>query len=913
MSAKSRLSSSVLVVALVTVVLAAAGPLSANVGASSGRLSGADAASGGGSLAAGGVTPQPPYGADPFGIGNPFREHTGIVTQYVRDPEGYDGFSYPATTWQSITDQIESGWYADRGIQSMLIYGAWKSTPHFLGLPPLDFFDVQVGTGTLADFDAMAAAAKAHSMPLLMYIELIYIHPDNPTFVKAAQDRASDVESFERNLFRWDERPQPQASCPSNTGLPSANTWTRDPSIANNRCYVQAWGSAGGALPRGFPAFDFEKPEAMAYAKSVLGFWIDHGVDGFIYDAAHTYLGMNNPTGNATHLARQRELMIDFPRTHVRPDGTTTPGWFHDEGQFGDYTTMTSADLIGFTHVRVQGGDDFNSFASQAMRVPAEAGRTVDQLEDHWATYVDTRRQHGGGAVASLVYGNDESIPGPIRALDAAVQAGGAGIEYYFSYQHHLPDMSSESQELFWDVLRTINRSPALAPGASRERLPSQSGDDRHDAVLRRSMDGTTTALALFNYGDTEKCVSVNLGGSGVTVPQQTTNIATGQPGPWLRETISTVRLPAYGYLFLDVDAGPGFPWTVVDDAADGWTFGGGWNRITDPSAFGGSRIGGNTQGSFAEYTFTGRSVQGWGRKNTQGAQAVEVFVDGVSYGVHSQRRSAPISGGSTFYGQQLFSISGLSAGPHTLRIQQNSLSGTAGSGTSQHSNVDYLRVSDQVWTAPAKPAGGDRCADDATPPTIDIQSPVEAATQAVGAPGNYPLASTVLADYACADDLSGVASCEGSVPSGSPIDTSSVGFHEFTVTATDVAGHESTTTVRYNVVWPGYGGLRPPLAEGGAVTAKAGSTIPVKFRLGVEIDPAGVLAPGYPVSIPVACTGGGPIGPSAPTNSAAGLVWTGDVYQYDWKTDRAWGGTCRQLRLVLADNTVHVTTVRFK
>lgn len=646
---------------------------------------------------------QPPWGADPAGIGNPFRERNGTVTHYVRDPEGYDGYRYPATTWQSIRMGIEDGWYADRGINHLLVYGAWRSSEHFLGLPPLDYFAVQVGTGTLADFDAMVTAARAREMGILLYLELIYVHPDNPVFVKAAADRLAGVDSFERRLFRWDDREPPTGRCPSDAGLPPAASWTSDPSIAGGRCYVQSWGELAGTLPRGFPALDFERPEAMAYAKRVLGFWIDHGADGFIFDAAHTYLGMSDPATNPEHLARQRDLHVDFVRDHVRPDGTHAVGWTQDEGVFGDHGAMAMADTIGFTHIRAQGGDDGNSFASQAIRTPAIDGRTVDQLEDHWATYVDTRRQHGGGAVASLLYGSAVTVPGPIRALDMALAGGAAGLELYFSYQHHLPDLSAEDQERFFDVLRALDASPALAPGASRERLPTPVEDPRTYAVLRRSMDGSRAALAVFNLAPEAACVTVELAGSGITVPQTTTDLAAGTPGPTLGASVVSFPLPARGWQFLEVDAGRGVPWSIVDDADDGWATGGGWARIADPSAFGGSWVGGEAHGGFAEVTFGGRTVEGWGPMWTAGSEAVEVTVDGVSHGLHGQRRSAPIDGGAVFQGQRLFTIRDLSPGTHTLRITDT---GPAGAPA----GIDYLRVADVDVVPPAPPAHASDC-----------------------------------------------------------------------------------------------------------------------------------------------------------------------------------------------------------
>ena len=200
----------------------------------------------------------------------------------------------------------------------------------------------------------------------------------------------------------------------------------------------------------------------------------------------------------------------------------------------------------------------------------------------------------------------------------------------------------------------------------------------------------------------------------------------------------------------------------------------------------------------------------------------------------------------------------------------------------------------------------------DTTPPTIDLVAPVEAVTQVVGQPGNYPLNSVQNASYSCADNFSGVASCVGTVPDGSPFDTSTVGFHSFTVDAADVAGNTATVTHQYNVVWDGYGGFTPPLAEGAVNKARAGSTIPLKFRLGADYGLA-VLQAGYPQSVQVDCASYAPIGTPEPTTSAAGLVWSDDQYQYEWKTDRAWSGTCRQLIIELLDNTTHTAIIDFR
>ncbi|MBV9002237.1 MAG: polysaccharide deacetylase family protein, partial [Solirubrobacterales bacterium] len=79
----------------------------------------------------------------------------------------------------------------------------------------------------------------------------------------------------------------------------------------------------------------------------------------------------------------------------------------------------------------------------------------------------------------------------------------------------------------------------------------------------------------------------------------------------------------------------------------------------------------------------------------------------------------------------------------------------------------------------------------DTTPPTITAVLPTKGQTiQALG---------KVNANYSCADNLA-VQSCVGTVANGSQLDTTTLGDHEFTVTATDTAGNRSTADLGYTV-----------------------------------------------------------------------------------------------------------------
>ena len=100
-----------------------------------------------------------------------------------------------------------------------------------------------------------------------------------------------------------------------------------------------------------------------------------------------------------------------------------------------------------------------------------------------------------------------------------------------------------------------------------------------------------------------------------------------------------------------------------------------------------------------------------------------------------------------------------------------------------------------------------------------------------------FTLNDQVASSFRCSDP-GGVQSCLGqSDPgadrplSGAPIDTSSLGAHTFTVTATDLAGNTTTKTITYFVV--GIFGFKPPVDNPPIVNVvTAGNTTPVKWSL---------------------------------------------------------------------------------
>ena len=243
----------------------------------------------------------------------------------------------------------------------------------------------------------------------------------------------------------------------------------------------------------------------------------------------------------------------------------------------------------------------------------------------------------------------------------------------------------------------------------------------------------------------------------------------------------------------------------------------------------------------------------------------------------------------------------------------------------------------------------------DTTPPAITITTPPEGAT--------YTQGQAVTADYACDDagvdalttllastdpphslddfldtfrEIGGVdlghPACDGPVPLGGAVDTSTPGPHSFTVNARDIAvqfvdtnndgvldavvSHPNTSTLthHYSVAYP-FGGFQQPVDNPPIFNmVKAGQAVPIKFSLGGNRG-LGIL-PSAPSSQQTNCSGtttGDALPAAPPGNSGLQYDAASDTYTWVWKTVKDWGGTCRTLTVSLDDGTQHTALFRFK
>ncbi|HZG52510.1 MAG TPA: PxKF domain-containing protein, partial [Pyrinomonadaceae bacterium] len=179
--------------------------------------------------------------------------------------------------------------------------------------------------------------------------------------------------------------------------------------------------------------------------------------------------------------------------------------------------------------------------------------------------------------------------------------------------------------------------------------------------------------------------------------------------------------------------------------------------------------------------------------------------------------------------------------------------------------------------------------------------------------PANSPATSVPVSFNPTASDSCGTVGVATSHASGASFP---VGTTVVNATATDQSGNTSSCSFNVTVHYV-FTGFFPPISNLPVLnTVKAGSTIPIKFSLSGNKG-LNIFAADSPASGVVGCNSSDPAVDitqvDAPSVSSLSYDAGSDRYHYNWKTLKAWEGTCRQLVVILNDGTQHHANFKFK
>jgi hypothetical protein len=162
-------------------------------------------------------------------------------------------------------------------------------------------------------------------------------------------------------------------------------------------------------------------------------------------------------------------------------------------------------------------------------------------------------------------------------------------------------------------------------------------------------------------------------------------------------------------------------------------------------------------------------------------------------------------------------------------------------------------------------------------------------------------------------DNCSGTVNISYSVAPGSifPVGTTTV-----TVTATDAVGNQTTGQFTVTVLYDFTGFFAPVDNMPTLNVVNAGKAIPVKFSLSGNKG-LSIFAAGSPSSVSINCDGSLPQSDIEETvnagSSSLSYSSTIDQYNYVWKSENSWAGTCRQLVVKLNDGSEHRANFKFR
>ncbi len=271
-------------------------------------------------------------------------------------------------------------------LQQLGVRGLWlmpitASEDHDHGYAVSDYRAVEADYGTMADFDELVKQAHARGIGVIVDYVMNHSSAQNPLFVNSA-DAASNPY---RDWYVW------QPSHPAGWSIYGGDPW-----------YQAASGWYFGAFWSQMPDWNLTNPAVVAYHHDNQRLWLNHGADGFRFDAVGNFVEHGasawfDQPEDYTLMHDVRTLLDGYSQRYLVCEATGDPQGFGAPGACGGaFAFDLSAHLIGAANANAA---DIQAVADYFVTAPAGM---ATMLSNHDSFAGQRAADQLGGDVAKL-------------------------------------------------------------------------------------------------------------------------------------------------------------------------------------------------------------------------------------------------------------------------------------------------------------------------------------------------------------------------------------------------------------------------------------------------------------------------------------------------------------------------------
>lgn len=276
------------------------------------------------------------------GLPADWASHANFIEIYVRGFQDSNGDGIGDL--QGVISRLD--FLRDQGYTGLWLMPVFRSADHDHGYAVVDYRAIEPDYGTLADLDALVAAAHARGMAVILDYVMNHAASTNPLFL----DATTTATNPRRDWFVW------STTHPAGWSVFGGDPWRND---GNGWFY--------GVFGANMPDFDLRNPAVVAYHEDNLRFWLNRGIDGFRFDATNVLFengagAWTDQPENHALLSRLQALVASYGKRYLVCEAASDPAAYAAASSCGRafafqaivplYDTVTSgmldASLVSF-------------------------------------------------------------------------------------------------------------------------------------------------------------------------------------------------------------------------------------------------------------------------------------------------------------------------------------------------------------------------------------------------------------------------------------------------------------------------------------------------------------------------------------------------------------------------------------